>query len=379
MKQRSTWAEVSIDQVRRNISIIKDQFKDLKKQPKLCGIVKADAYGHGLKGFVRLLAENRLVDCVAVGKISELRKLMEIKLPPGFEILLLGNATAEEIEADIKGRILDPGRVIFSIYNKEQFVNINRVAVNCGAQVKAHLRVDVWNSGMGMGPDELKEFEGEMFTASNLKLTGIYSHLYTSYSEDLPVIKNELEMFKAVVDGLKPENRAGLTAHILNSALIFKFPEYAFDMVRAGSSMYGLPCGDEGKLTPLMRVCANVFDVRVVPGTVPLSYEGNDTRNRDRKIARIMFGYWDSPLLLTQKDIRISINGHLFKPADEICMDNLCIDVTGDESVKVGDTAVLMGEEDGVRLMDILNRNNIHYVHSEWMCMTATRLEKVYL
>ncbi len=60
-------------------------------------------------------------------------------------------------------------------------------------------------------------------------------------------------------------------------------------------------------------------------------------------------------------------------------MDNLCIDVTGNTDVKVGDTAVLMGDEEGVTLYDILERNHIHYVHSEWMCMTATRLEKVYV
>ena len=91
-----------------------------------------------------------------------------------------------------------------------------------------------------------------------------------------------------------------------------------------------------------------------------------------------MLGYWDLPLLLTQKDVRIWIKGKLYEPADDVCMDNLCIDVSGDDEICVGDRAVLLGEE-GIGAMDILARNGIDFVHGEWMCMTADRLEKIYI
>ena len=91
-----------------------------------------------------------------------------------------------------------------------------------------------------------------------------------------------------------------------------------------------------------------------------------------------MFGYWDCPLLMTQENVSIRIRGKLFKPADEVCMDNLCVDITGADDIEVGDIAVLMGES-GVTIGEILERNRIDYVHSEWMCMTAGRLEKVYI
>ena len=375
MINRSTWAEVSSAAVRNNIGAARER---LKPGTKICGVVKADAYGHGLKGFVKMITRNGLVDFVAVGKISELRKLMEIVIPREIHIILLGNATAEEIEEDIKNKLLDPNRVIFSVYNYEQLLKFNQAAINCGTILKVHLRLDVWDSGMGFGPDELLSRQDEMFSLFNIRIMGLYSHLYTSYSDNLEMIKDELERFKAVVDHIDPGYRKDLTVHILNSALVFKLPEYAFDMVRLGTAMYGLPCGDDGKLIPAMKICATVFDVREIPCTLPLSYNTDKECLTNRRIARIMFGYWDSPLLLTQKDVNISIRGKLFKPADEVCMDNLCLDVTGDDTVKVGDVAVIMGEE-GVSIDDILERNHINYVHSEWMCMTATRLEKVYI
>lgn len=142
--------------------------------------------------------------------------------------------------------------------------------------------------------------------------------------------------------------------------------------------MYGLMCGDDGCLKPVMKICARIFDVREIDASTPLSYQHMGGDAGTRKIARAMIGYCDCPLLLTQKDVRVRIRGKLFPLADEICMDNLCIDVTGSEDVSVGDTAVLLGEP-GVTDDRIVQRNDMDYVHADWLSMTAERLEKVYL
>lgn len=376
MTQKSTWAEISRGAVEHNLDAIR---KQISKNTLVCAVVKADAYGHGLKGFVKMLAENNMVDMSAVGKISELRTLMDEKITGGMKVILLGTATAEEITEGLANGSLAEERCIFSVYSRAQAEKLNEAAVLKNVRVRVHIRIDVWDSGMGIGPDEFSRFEDELFSLSNVEVCGIYSHLYTSYSDNDEVTKDELERFSKTVTEMSAKHRRGVTVHVLNSALIFKFPEYAFDMVRAGTAMYGLPCKEEGKLIPAMKVCAKIFDVRYVPRAVPLSYSNvTDIDRKRRKIARIMYGYWDSPLLLTQEKVVINVNGKLYRPADEICMDNLCIDVTGDEDVKVGDVAVLMGEE-GVSIYDILDRNGIQYVHSEWMCMTAGRLEKIYL
>ena len=213
----------------------------------------------------------------------------------------------------------------------------------------------------------------------HLEVCGLYTHLYTAYSDDLEEIASELERFDDMVKKIDPDHRRRLCIHALNSALIFRFPQYAYDMVRAGTALYGLPCNDGGRLKPLLRVCAQVFDVTEVDGGIPLSYINRSDNDRTkRRIARIMLGYWDMPLLLTHKEVRIWIKGKLYKLADDVCMDNLCIDVSGDEDIRVGDLAVILGE-DGVKAVDILDRNGIDYVHGEWMCMTADRLEKIYI
>ena len=375
--KRAAWAEVNTRGIAYNLGIIRSQLKD---NVKVCAVVKADAYGHGLVGFVRELARQGFADMAAVGKFREMMQLSTECGVDKIEILLLGVATPEEIATAVDcGRII-PRRSIFSIYNLAMLRDLDKVAEIAKVTLRVHIRIDGWNSGMGLSMEEFKEHEEEIFHMQHLEVCGLYSHLYTAYSDNREEVESELKRFDEFVRSIPEDYRRKLTVHILNSALIFHFPEYSYDMVRAGTSMYGLPCGDQGRLVPIMRICAQVFDVRDVPAAVPLSYlqtEGANTEGK-RRIARIMFGYWDCPLLMTQENVSIRIRGKLFKPADEVCMDNLCVDITGEDDIEVGDIAVLMGES-GVTIGEILERNRIDYVHSEWMCMTAGRLEKVYI
>lgn len=391
--QKSAWAEVRTDLLKHNLEVIRRQ---LKKGTQVCAVLKADAYGHGLHEMATFLKQNGLVDKIAVGKMWELEKCLEREAPDQdgavpdretadtgrrrddrMEILLLGASEADEIEAKFAQRKEIFEIAVFSIYSMRQFRDLEALGDKLGCHIRVHIRVDGWKSGMGLSYEEFLTCEEELFAAGHVKICGLYSHLYTAYTEDDSEIIHELERFDHFVGMVNPVYRKLLTVHVLNSALVFRHPEYAFDMVRAGTALYGLPCYDGRGLKPVMRICAEIFDVRDVDPSVPLSYETVKNGDGARRIARIMLGYWDSPLLLTQKDVRVRIRGRLFRLADEVCMDNLCIDVTGAKDVAVGDTAVLLGEE-GVTIRDQLERNGIHYVHSEWLCMTAGRLEKVY-
>lgn len=373
MIKRSAWAEVNSEGIGENIRVIRDR---VGEGVKVCAVVKADAYGHGLGGFVSTLSEHGFTDIAAVGKFRELTKVFA-EASADADVLLLGAATADEIASALdKGEIV-PRRSIFSVYSQDMLKHLDEVAEFASVTLRVHIRIDIWDSGMGLSPEDLLRHQDTIMNMPHLEVCGMYTHLYTSYSDDLDMIASELKSFDETVKKIKPEYRERLCIHALNSSLIFRFPQYAYDMVRAGTALYGLPCGDGGRLKPLLRVCARVFDVREVDGGIPLSYI-NTNRVKKRRIARIMLGYWDMPILLTQKEVRIWIKGRLFKLADEVCMDNLCIDVSGDEDIKVGDLAVLIGEE-GVGAVDILDRNGIDHVHAEWMCMTAERLEKVYI
>ena len=61
-----TWCDVSLDNLKHNIEQIKGKLSD---NVKLCGIVKANAYGHGVEEIVLNLVQQG-VDYLAVAFID---------------------------------------------------------------------------------------------------------------------------------------------------------------------------------------------------------------------------------------------------------------------------------------------------------------------
>jgi alanine racemase len=205
--QKSAWAEVCLDRVAWNLSLVRNQ---LKPATKICGILKADAYGHGLHGMYKSLIENGLVDMVAVGRMSELLQIFSYKLPENLshmDVLLLGDSRIHEIEEAALTGLIDPDKAILSIYNIEQFRDMEALGERTGLRFRVHVRIDGWNSGMGFGFQEFFDNEEELFHASNVDVCGLYSHLYTSYSNDLEAIRDELERFDRFVKGISPDHR----------------------------------------------------------------------------------------------------------------------------------------------------------------------------
>ena len=80
----------------------------------------------------------------------------------------------------------------------------------------------------------------------------------------------------------------------------------------------------------------------------------------------------------TLKQSDVPFNGLLKLFSQFLSSGNLAVDVSDADDITVGDIAVFLGDE-GVSVSDIMRRNNVSYVHSEWFSMTAGRLEKVYV
>lgn len=342
-----------------------------------CAVLKGDAYGHGLAGVRDFLADAGLVDMAAVGRLSEFAKLCQREDCGGVDTLLIGAVEAGELAGALQeGKIL-PERMILSVFNLGHFRALEALARERQIPLRVHLRVDEWSSGMGLSYEEFRWHEEEFFSSPWIRTEGLYSHLYCSYSGDKERIRRELGIFSDFVRSIRPEHRSRLLVHVLNSPLVLPFADYAFDMVRVGTAMYGLPMTKEWDLRRAMHICARVFSVHTIDARTPLSYQSG-TEPGMRRIARIMLGYWDAPFLLMGRDVRVRIRDRVFPLADEVCMDNLCVDVTGMEEVTAGDKAVLLNAP-GLWYEEIMERNGIPITRSEQLCMTAERLEKEYL
>ena len=147
----SVKAEVHIADLTSNLHHIRSQ---ISKDCFLCAVLKADAYGHGLEGMLKVLSERGLANMAAVAKLSELVQYRETIKDCGMDILLLGYSEVEEIRLLMENGLLNEERVIFSIYNLRQFHDLDKLGRALNKRFRVHIRLDDLNTGMGLGYEE---------------------------------------------------------------------------------------------------------------------------------------------------------------------------------------------------------------------------------
>ncbi len=366
----SAWAEIDLDQLVQNANIIR---KILRKGTGLGAVVKADAYGHGAVEIVGALREHQLISMVIVGKKQEAYEIQTVagELP----ILILDRMTMDEVEFREYW--------IYSAYDIEFLDDLSRRAQREKKEYMVHVRVDLYETGMGIGKECMEEQMNQVFQYPGVKIVGMYTHLYSGYQFVLEQTREELECFRELVNKIPAKNREQMIIHAENSPLIFQFPEYQFDMVRSGTALYGLPFHPDKSygVKPLLSVKSKVANITRVKGSNLISYRQQQreehTKGR-RKILRFLLGYWDCPFLLTQKKIKVNIKDKLYEIAEEPCMDQSCIEVPENSDIQCGDEITIIGDKPGVTILEILERHHIDLVHSERLCMISKRLPKFY-
>ncbi len=91
----NAWLEISLGQFKSNI----EQFKShIAPQTKICAVMKADAYGNGIRGLMPTILEQQ-IPCVAIASNAEAKLVRE----SGFEgeLIRVRSASTSEIEQAI--------------------------------------------------------------------------------------------------------------------------------------------------------------------------------------------------------------------------------------------------------------------------------------
>lgn len=360
----AAWAEINLSYILKNLEIVKTYAGE---HTDIGAVVKGDAYGLGAEEIVKVLSKEDSVSMFIVGRLSEAEDISPFT--DGKSVLVLDRVSA--VGADGCGA--EP--VIYSAYDMAFMQKLELIGMRKNKSFSVHVRVDLWKSGMGFGPEEVSE---ELFSFPHVQVKGIYTHLYSSYQFDWERSEKELDRFDRVLDRLPGRIRRKLMVHAQNSSLIFTHPDHGYNLARSGAALYGLPIHPEKEygLTPVLSLRARVVSVTKPKEDCCLSYQQQKS-GRNGEIARFLFGYWDCPFLMTQDNVKVWGNGKLYPVADEPCMDSACIDAA-DGRISAGDEIVLLGAEEGVRLRDILARHQIDLVHSERLYMLSKRLHRIY-
>ena len=350
---------IDLDAIAENLETLRARFAptdaDGKKiagvrGPMVLGVVKANAYGHGMVEVAKTLAAAK-VDYLGVADIGEALTLRSagIRVP----ILAWLHSPSEDFVEAVKAEI-DLG-----IANTEQLNRVAQAARQTGLTARVHLKID---TGLGRNGSTLADWSSlirlaKLFADDSLiEVVAVFSHLSsTSEEDDL----RQIEKFNGAVEQARAAGLQFRLRHLTASDGSISYPQAHFEMVRIGVALYGLSPfvdhrGDEYGLRPAMTASSVVVQTKRVGAGEGVSYGYLHRTTAETTLALVPVGYAEGlPRVLTGVP-EVAINGARFGINSRVAMDQFVLDV-GNAAVEIGDRVVLFGDpETGAPSVDEL-------------------------
>ncbi len=367
---KRTWAEINLDNLAFNINEIK---KILPKDTEMMAIVKANAYGHGDELIANEL-QSLGIKLFGVSNLDEAISLRNSKIKG--EILLLGVTPKENAKE------LSEYNITQTVFSLDYAKKLNEEAIKEGIKINCHLKIDTGMGRIGFNFNAIDEIM-KVYNFEALNFTGAFTHL--SSADDLTqegkdYTLNQALKFDKTLKLLEDKGITFKTKHIQNSAGILNYPDFKYDMVRAGIILYGLSVDsfNEISLRPVMSLYSNVSMVKYVHKGDAISYSRKFIADKDMKVATVPIGYADGYLRAFSNRGRMIINGHYAKILGSVCMDQLILDVTDIPNVNEGDIVTVVGKDNNCEVTFEELAKIADTIHYELACLVGKRVPRVY-
>jgi alanine racemase len=333
---RITRAEIDLNRLRINFNEIK---KKIPENVKVMGIVKANAYGHGLIDVSKALT-NFGIDYLGVGFLEEGILLRQHGIKT--RILVLGGVLGSQIQEFLEN---DLEITVSSLEIAERIEQ--EVQKKNRKKARVHLKIDTGMERIGVHSENAQQFVERVYKMPHIDVVGIYSHLASSDEKDKSFTYYQLERFNSLLNKLKNIGIEIPLKHIANSGAILDLPETYYTMVRPGIILYGVYPSKETSesipLLPILTLKSNIVFIKEVAPNTSISYGRKYFTNKRTRIATIPVGYGDGyKRNLTNKG-EVLIRGVRYPIVGVVCMDQIMVDIGFEADIHVGDEVVLLG------------------------------------
>lgn len=314
------------------------------------GIVKANAYGHGLVPVARHL-EACGVDRLGVAFVEEGIALRRagIRLP----ILVLGGIFGPQV-ADYLRHDLE-----ITVSSLDKLRQVEAVAEALGQRARVHLKIDTGMERIGVHSYSCAGFIEAAAASRWCDIVGVYSHLACADDPGSPMTDRQVERFAEACAHFTRIGAPMPLRHLANSGGVLHAPGTWLDLVRPGIILYGVLPDPASQATlalrPALSLVSRVVYFKVVRAGGTVSYGATWAAANDTRIATIPVGYGDGyPRALSSRG-EVLLRGHRRPIAGRVCMDQFMVDLGPDGTAYNEDEVVLVGRQDGqaIRVEDI--------------------------
>ncbi|MDM1275071.1 alanine racemase [Acinetobacter indicus] len=313
-----------------------NRVRQLAPTAKIVSMVKANAYGHGVKDCLAALQDS---DAFGVACLQEALEIREL----GFQqpiTLIEGVFTKDEmpivIERNIEIVVHQPEQVAWLIAHKDAYISKN---------LKVWVKLNSGMNRLGFKLEVIKEVIQQLKSAG---FTCVLAMHFANADADHPLNDEQIRQFLKVKNDCAP-----ILASCCNSAAIYKYPELHFDFVRPGIMLYGAtPFADRDiyalDLKPVMTFSAEIIALNEIQAGEQVGYGSTFTADKAMQLAIVSIGYGDGyPRAFFAQNF-VAIKGQKAAVVGRVAMDMIAIDVTGLD-VQLGTEVELWGKQ---RLVD---------------------------
>ncbi|ERB65552.1 alanine racemase [Vibrio coralliilyticus OCN008] len=333
VQQSNAWLEISLGQFKQNMAEFRSH---LSSQTKLCVVMKADAYGNGIRGLMPTILELN-VPCIAIASNAEARTVRD----SGFEgqLVRVRSADIQEIEQAMD---LDIEELIGSLEQANQIKSLST-----DKTIKVHLALNdggMSRNGIDMSTEKGKQEALDIAKHQGIDIVGIMTH-FPNYDAD--EVRSKLADFNQSSAWLIENanlNRDDVLLHVSNSYTALNVPEAQLDMVRPGGVLYGdLPTNPE--YPSIVSFKTRVASLHNVPANSTVGYDSSYVTKRDSVLANLPVGYSDGYPRKMGNRAHVIVNGQRAPVVGKTSMNTTMVDVTDVKGVITGQEVTLFGQQ----------------------------------
>ena len=333
-----------------------NRVKQLAPHSKIVSMVKANAYGHGVKDCLAALDATDAFGVACLEEALEIRQLGYIQPITLIEGVFSEDEMQQVIEHKLECIVHHSQQVEWLIRHQQAYNAL-------GLKVWVKL-----NSGMNRLGFKVTEI---IDVIQRLKAEGFSCVLamhFANADADHPLNEQQKQQFLHVKQACDP-----ILASCCNSAAIYKYPELHFDFVRPGIMLYGAsPFADQNvhelDLKPVMTLSAEIIALNQIQQGEYVGYGSSYTASCTSNIAIVSIGYGDGYPRAYVKPNFVAINQQLVAVVGRVSMDMIAIDVTH-INTEIGTPVELWGKH---RLVDDVAAAN-GTIGYELLCRLSNR------
>lgn len=341
-----TWVEIDEDAFRHNLTLFR---RKVPRTTRICFVVKANAYGHGVHHMVSLAARSSVVDGFAVHTLREAEDVLAVA--PHSSVLVLGYVPLGNL-----GRAVRPG-LSLTVWNAETVRALSSIAHTLDVTAPLHLKVETGTNRHGVHPRDALAMADLIRSLPGVRLEGLSTH-YANIEDttDYSYAEYQTRVFFDVRRALVSARHTNLVVHAACSAAALLFAPTHLDMIRLGIAGYGLwpsretlvsaaVFPDFSPLKPVLSWKARISQIRAVDAGQFVGYGCTFRTTRASILGIIPVGYSEGYPRALSGASHVLVRGARAPVRGRICMNIFMIDLTDIPDVSLEDPVILIGAD----------------------------------